>query len=271
MSQTGSPPTRLSSGVSTSATEFLFGNLPQPTPARINLYHNDFNTYAAGDWTVTTGGTGTSALIDGNGGLLAVTTSTLITDIQANQLVKKSYAFTANSQFWFGINFKINHASNTAMMAGVSNTFAALAPTDGVYFSKPAGAATMNLVIRAGSTSTTLTVGTVVADTYYSMGFYYDGKASPTLYGFSTIPYLNGTAPFGATGNTAFGTPYFSGGNQYTPAAGAESQAGTTLANLPTASTNLTMGWAFQAGATGATGIGTIDWVTCANEIVARF
>ena len=268
MSQTGQVPSRFQAGLSTSAPGFLFGNLPQPTPARINLYHNDFNTYAAGDYTVTTGGTGTSALIDGNGGLLAVTTDAATSDIQGNQLVKKSFAFTSNSQFWFGINFKLSHASNSAFMAGVSNTFAALTPTDGVYLSKPAGAATMNLVIRGSSTSTTITVGTVVADTFYTMGFYYDGKASPTVYGFSTIPYLNGTAPGGATGNTAFGYPYFNGGIQLTPAAGAGSQAGTTLANLPTA--NLTMGWAIKANTTVAQ-VATIDWVTAAEEITARF
>ena len=268
MSQTGSPPSRLQAGVSTSAPTFLFGNCPHPTNARTNLYFNDFNTYAAGDWTVTTGGTGTSALIDANGGQIAITTDAASADIQANQLVKKTFAFTANSQFWFGINFKLSHATNSAFMAGVSNTFAALGPTDGVYISKVAGSAVTNLIVRAGSsTSATLLLGTLVADTFYSMGFYYNGSATPTLYTYSTIPYLNGTAPGGATGNTAFGPNYFSGGSQQGAAAGPGSQAQTAL-TLPTA--NLTAGWAIKANTTVAQ-VATIDWFHAESEIVARF
>ncbi len=268
MSQTGSPPARLPSGVSTSAPGFLFGNRPGPTPARTNLYFNDFNTYAAGDWTVTTGGTGTSALADGNGGLLVVTTDALTNDIQGNELVKKSFAFTTNSQTWFGINVKLGHATNCAFMAGFGNTFAALGPTDGVYISKAVSSATVNLIVRASSsTSATLALGTLVAGVTYTFGFYLDGKPSPTLYGYSTIPYLNGTAPGGATGNTAFGPAYFNGGNQVAIATGALSQAGTALV-LPTA--NLVAGWAVKANTTVAQ-VATIDWMHAETEIVARF
>lgn len=272
MSQVGSPPTRHPSGNSTSPQQFLFGNLPQSTPARLNLYHNDFNTYSAGDWTVTTGGTGTSALVDGNGGLLAVTTNNVSADIQGNQLVKKSFAFTSGSQFWFGMCFKLSHATNSSFIAGVANSLVsgtATGPTDGVYLSKAAGTAAANVIVRASSTtSATLALGNIVADTYYAMGFYFNGSvANGTLHTFSTIPYLDGTAPGGATGNTAFGYPYFNGGSIQGTAVGVLSNSGSTL-TLPTA--NLTMGWAVKANTTIAQ-VATIDWVTCAEEIVARF
>lgn len=267
MSQTGSPPTRHFSGLSTSAPGFAFSALPQPTPARINLYHNDFNTYAAGDWTVTAGATaGTNALADGNGGLIVNTTSAISAEIQGMEQVKKSWTFTSNSQTWFFINFKVSHATNSAFMAGLGNTFVALGPTDGVYISKAAATAAANLVVRSGSsTSATLALGTVVADTYYTMGFYSNGNG--TLYTYSTIPYLDGSAPGGATGNTAFGWPYYSGGNQLGVAVGTLSNSGTTL-TLPTA--NLTMGWATKTNTTVAQ-VTTVDYVTCANEIVLRF
>ncbi len=269
MSQTGSPPGRNLAGISTSAPGFLFAQVPHPTPARTHLYFNDFDTYAAGDWTVTTGGTGTSALIDANGGQIAVTTDAATNDVQGNQLAKKTFAFTANSQFWFGINFKLSHATNSAFMAGVGSSFATLAPTDGVYISKVAGSATCNVIVRASSsTSATLALGTLVADTFYTMGFYYNGTSSPSLLTYSTVPYLNGTAPGGATGNTAFGQNfYFNGGNQQGAAAGTESQAQTVL-TLPTA--NLTAGWAIKANTTVAQ-VATIDWFHCESEIVARF
>src|SRR4051812_25783 len=153
------PPTRFTSGVSTSAPSYAMGSYSFRTPARLNEYYNDFNTYAAGDFTVT-GTTGTNALIDGVGGLLAVTTDAATNDVQGFQLVKKSFAFTTGSQVWFQMNVKLANATQNAVMFGLGNSFTALTPTDGVYFSKPASSAVMAAVVRASSTSTSVVLNT---------------------------------------------------------------------------------------------------------------
>ena len=261
MSVTGSPPVRYPSGFSSSAPGFALGNYPHMTPPRLNEYFNDFNTYAAGDWTVTAVGGGTSALTAANGGKLLLTSGASLADIQGNELTTTTFAFTTGSQVWFSINVALGHASNSAFMAGLSNTFAALAPTDGVYFSKPSGAATMNAIVRAGSTSTTMTVGTVVAATAYTFSFYYDGLPTPSLYFFSTI---------GATAPTSQSVPYYTGGNSV--AALASSVAGSTnsLANIPTTTTLLTAGFACKAGTTVAQ-TATIDYFLAGEEVVNRF
>src|SRR6266576_815825 len=136
MSVTGSPPLRYPSGGSTSPDHYALGNYTFRTPMRLNEYFSDFNTYAAGDWTVTAVGGGSSALSDANGGKLVVTSGASLNDIQGNQLTKKTFAFTTGSQVWFSINVALTNATNGAFMAGLGNTFAALTPTDGVYFSK---------------------------------------------------------------------------------------------------------------------------------------
>jgi hypothetical protein len=262
MSVTGSPPVRYTSGVSTSAVGYAFGNYTFPTPMRLNEYFNDFNTYAAGDWTVTAVGGGSSALADYNGGALVVTTGASTNDIQGNELVHKTFAFTTGSQVWFSIKVKLTNATNNAFMAGLSNTFAALAPTDGVYFSKAAASTTLNLVIRAASTSTTIAVGTMADATEYTFSYYFDGKPTPSLAIFSTIPY--------AGSPTAFSVPYFNGGNQEVASASSEAGATNTLVNLPTTTTLLTAGFALKAGTT-AVQVATIDYFLAAEEIIARF
>ena len=262
MSTTGSPPVRFPSGSSTSPDSYVFGSYPFATPMRLNQYFNDFNTYAAGDWTVTSAG-GTSALADFNGGALVVTTQTSDADVQGNQLAKKSFAFTTGSQVWFSINFKLTTATTPAVMAGLSNTFAALTPTDGVYFSKAANSTTMNLVIRASSTSTTLAVGTMADATFYTFSYYYDGKPTPTLKVYSTIGYSGSP--------TAFSVPYFSGGNQEVISASSDPLATNSLANLPATTTLLTAGFAVKSSGGTLAGIATIDYFLASEEIIARF
>jgi hypothetical protein len=258
-------PVRFPSGVATTSPGNLFANLGIPTPAFYYQYFNDFSTYAAGDWTVTTGGTGTSALTDGLGGLLLQTTSAVAADFQANQLTKKSFATQAGQDIWFGINFSLSAggATGPAFVAGLGDTFAggATGPTaGGIWFKKAGGSTTLNLLVTASSTTTTIPVGTVAAATAYTVGYYYNGSAAtPTLYVFSTIPYVANslTKPptYGPGGSFVVGTAY-SGGTY-------------TLANLPVAGTLMTMGFGVATGTTAAQ-TSTVDYVF-AGQTVNRY
>jgi hypothetical protein len=262
MSVTGSPPTRFTSGSSTSPQNYAFGNYTFRTPMRLNEYFTDFNTYAAGDWTVTSSSSGTSALADFNGGALVVTTATSAADIQGNQLAKKSFAFTTGSQVWFSMNVKLTTSTTPALMFGLANSFATLAPTDGVYFSKVAGSQTMNLIINASSTPTTLAIGTMADATFYTFSYYFDGKPTPTLYAFSTI---------GLSTPTAFAQPYYNGGSQVPISASSDPAATNSLVNLPVPTTLLTAGFAVKSSGGTLAGIATIDYFLASEEIIARF
>ncbi len=262
-------PVRFPSGVATTSPGNLFANLGIPTPAFYYQYFNDFATYAAGDWTVTTGGTGTSALTDALGGKILLTTSSVAADFQGNQLVKKSFGFEAGADVWFGINFSLSAGGSTgatgpAFLAGLGNTFAngATGPTaGGVFFKKAAGSTTLNLLIEGDTgTTTTVPVGTLAAATAYTVGYYYNGSAgTPTLYVYSTIPYVANslTKPYtyGPGGSFVVATAY-SGGTY-------------TLANLPGVSTLLTMGFGIATGTTAAQ-TNTVDYVF-AGQTVNRY
>jgi hypothetical protein len=268
---TPAPPARVPEGVTDSPRGYLFGHFPFPAPMRLNQYFNDFNTYAAGDWTVTSTSTGTSALTDGNGGLIVLTTAASLNDAQSMNLKNKAWYFTTGAQWWYAVNVKLSDATNSLFIAGFADAFTTVGPTgptNGVYFSKADGTTTLSAIIRGNSTSTTMTVGTMANNTTYTLGFYYNGKPTPTLYFYSTIPYTTGSA----TGPTAFGQPYFPGGNAIAVAASSETGATNTLANLPVGATGMYLGFGVKSGATGGTAArtATIDYVLGAEEI-ARY
>ena len=259
------PATRETSGVSTSARTWLFSNLPFPTPPRLHQYFNDFDTYAAGDWTVTTGSTGSVGLTDGNGGLLIISSAGATNDIQAMQLVPKSFAFTTGSQMWFACNLSLGATATLgALQFGLANTHATPGTTtDGAFFSKAAGSASLTFSLRASSTSTTATVGTLVASTAYTFGFYYNGNADkPALFVYSTIGQTTANGLI-TPGN---GSGYYSGGNYVAASFGSEYA--NAITNLPTA--NLTAGVGIKAS-TGATVSATLDYFYAGGEIVARY
>ena len=69
--------THFTSGVTNVTADSTFGKVKAPDPTKYHMYHNDFDTYLASDWTITTteGGSGNAseALGDGDGGLLVIT------------------------------------------------------------------------------------------------------------------------------------------------------------------------------------------------------
>jgi len=250
-------PTRFPTGVATSPPGYLFANMGAQTPGQFYQFFDDFSIYTAGDWTVTSSGAGTSALSDALGGKLVQTTNSADNAIQANQLTKKTFACQSGQDLWFGINFQLSDvagATGPDFFAGLGDTFAsgATGPTAaGIWFNKAQNSTTLNLLVTATGTSTTIPVGTVAAATAYTVGYYLNGSAAtPTLYVFSTIPYGAGTL--------TKPSPYWPGGSLL--AASAYSGGTYTLANLPSTSTLMTMGFGIQSG--GATAqTNTVDYV----------
>ena len=63
--------TRFPNGVTNVGEDTIFAALGQLAPTKFHTYWEDFDYYAAGDWTVTeTQASATQALADGDGGLL---------------------------------------------------------------------------------------------------------------------------------------------------------------------------------------------------------
>ena len=173
--------TRFPNGVTNVADNALFADMAQLDPTKFHTYFNDFDTYAAADWTVTETQAGaTQALTAGDGGLLLLTNSAADDDLNALQKNPAAFSFTAGKKTFFRARFKVSDATQSDVVIGLQVVDATpLDVTDGVYFLKSDGAATVNVICRkdasTGSTSASA-IATLANDTFITLGFYYDGE-----------------------------------------------------------------------------------------------
>lgn len=177
--------TRFPNGVTNVAENDLFCDLAMPDPTQFHTYFNDFDTYAAGDWTVTeTSATATQALADGDGGWLLLTNSTEDDSLCALQKVGESFLMESGKKAFFKARFKVSDATQSDLVMGLQVTDASpFDATDGIYFIKADGAATVDLVCRKNATTgsnTATAVATLSDDTFVTLGWYYDGQGSVT-------------------------------------------------------------------------------------------
>jgi hypothetical protein len=174
--------THFTSGVTNVSGDGTLGKLKAPAPHKYHSYFNDFDTYLASDWTITTteDGTGsaTEALADGDGGILLVTNAAGDNDHDFFQLVKEGFKYESGKQLAFQIRFKTNDATQTDIVAGLQLTDTTpLDVTDGIFFLKSDGAATISFIVEKDSTQSTLTLPNSLADdTFMTLGFVYDPK-----------------------------------------------------------------------------------------------
>lgn len=170
-------PTRYPSGVTNVTKADPLGQFTMPDPSSAHVYFNDFDSFVSGDWTATTSGsTSTAAIVDGDGGLLALTTDVGAADYVYLDKKGESFLLEAGKKSWFKTRFKCSEASTVALVVGLQITDTSpMAVTDGVYFYKASGAAALTLQVVKNSTATSSSVATLVADTFIDLAFYYNG------------------------------------------------------------------------------------------------
>ena len=248
-----SAPTRSPNGVATQQGGTLFGNYSFPFPfdqtGTIGIDFVQASDYVASDWVVTTT-SGSSAVTAGNGGILVQTTAASSSDIQFNALTPAPFVITAGYPAWFGIRCKSADIVDPSFMFGLVavGSGAAMTSTDGIYFTKAAGASVLVLNISNSSTTTTVACpGTLVNNTFFTAGFYYDGNSNGQI------------AAFNTAGNTE---PNLSA-KAYKAVGGYRVGWTNTLTNLPTAA--LTLGFGVKADASSARTL-TTDWIFAAVD-----
>jgi hypothetical protein len=245
-------PVREPSGLTNQIKGSLLGFHPHLTLVdAFATYQNDFFTYLASDWTVTTS-SGSSALQNGNGGQIIQTTAASPNDVQANALTVNGFYFTAGYPAWFGIRFSLADTNLPAMAAGLCAGGTLGSPTNGVYLSKAAGSTTLNLKLTsaAGGGTATVQLATGLANsTMYTAGWFYDGQVG-TSGGASVLGFC--------TANT---TQPNAGANQLLAVGGLACARTQTLTNLPGNSIGLTPIFGVQAGAGGAAKTMVTDWI----------
>jgi hypothetical protein len=176
-------PVRFPNGVGNVSVTDPLGRMGMLDPTKYIVDFEDFNYYTAGDWTVTETQAGATQAISnsntlGPGGILLLTNSAADNDVNQIQRVGESFKFTAGKETWFKARVRVSNATETDVYVGLVITDADVvgAVTDGVYFRKDddsTGWDIVSLMDSAGSTQTN--VGTLVANTWVVLAFYYNG------------------------------------------------------------------------------------------------
>jgi hypothetical protein len=159
----------------------LFAELGQPAATIFHTYFEDFDYYTAADWTVTETDAGaTQALTDGDGGLLLITNTAADNDLVSLQKKGESFRFESGKALFFEARFKVSDATQSDVVIGLQITDTTpLDVTDGVFFIKADGAATVDFRVEKNNTATTASaMATMANDTYIRLGFYYDGVSA---------------------------------------------------------------------------------------------
>lgn len=175
-------------GVNSDTPTSFFSDYALGTPNRYHTYFNDFDTYAAGDWTVTTvtSGSPTQALVATQGGVLALTNTTGTTDSTVLQLKVASFQLVGSTSSvgglrnWGSFLVKVSSTAPSLFLGLINTTTTPSASvTDGIYLTNVGTALTASIVANSGTpqtlTATTGALPTLVAGQYFRFSWYYDG------------------------------------------------------------------------------------------------
>lgn len=147
---------------------------------RWHKYLNDFDRYAAADWTLTTteagAGDATEALSSVDGGALLITNDAADDDRDFFQLPSEGFKFDSTKRLYFKARFKVSDATQSDFVVGLQITDTTpLDVTDGIFFQKDDGDANLDFHVEKNNTASDATaITTITADTFITVAFYYD-------------------------------------------------------------------------------------------------
>ena len=153
-------------------------------------YSNDFFTYTATDWTVTSvdGGSDSGEVIQATssaGGALIVTTNDADDDSEELQLKGEAFKLSTSKRAYFSTRFKLSDATQSDMLIGltITDTTAIDAVSDGVFFSKDDGDTNLDFRVEKDGTETaTAAVATVADDTFITATWFIDPDRDAVYY-----------------------------------------------------------------------------------------
>jgi len=177
-------PSRFPNGIVNQDQNDFANMLPILDPTKVYVWFDDFNTYAAGDWVISTTentDTASEALNDIQFAALVITNATTDNDDDQLQAAKETLKFVSGKQTWFAARIKINESTESDWRIGlmVRDTDFISAVPEGVLFSKDDGDANIDFSVTNDSTATTASaVDTIADDTFIELAFYYDGVST---------------------------------------------------------------------------------------------
>lgn len=173
--------TRMPNGVTNAASWQTMGASGREDPTWSHMYANDFDTFAAGDFTIATvtSGSPTQALTDGDGGRLLVTNTAGATDATYLQLKNAGFQLKLGKATFFKFAGQMSDLVNGAYFGLVQKGAAAVGTiTDGVYITKASGTGALTLnSAKTGTTTQSVAfpaAEAIVAATDFELGIYVD-------------------------------------------------------------------------------------------------
>ena len=227
--------THFTNGVSNQTVGDPLYDYPYLDPFKFYSYVNDFFTYHASEWTITTTEAGTGSATEAGGARL-VTNAAGDNDLDFFNLKGESFKFVSTKRMFFKAKFKVNDATQSDVVMGLTITDTTpLDTTDGIFFQKDDGDANIDFYVEKNNAASSKTaIGTLVNDTFITVAFVYE--------------------PSGNSGSGSFSI--------YMDDARVGEE--TTLTNVPD-DEELTIAFGIQNGAAAAKTM-TIDYIICAVE-----
>ncbi len=156
-----------------------------PDPTRYVEIFEDFMRFDAAEFDLSVNtGSPSVAIFNGKGGILQLTNSAADNDNQFIQAEADTAAFEPGRETWLEIRASLSDANLSDMVAGLQPQNAdPLNENNGVWFEKLSGDNTVFLVTALGGVRNTLELGEMEDDTFFTLGYYYDG-VNPGIQGY---------------------------------------------------------------------------------------
>jgi len=162
------------------------------------VYMNDFFTFTAADWTITTtedgAGSATEVITPAAGGILLLTNAAGDDDLDFLQSVE-TFKFTVGKRLLFKSRFYVTDATQSDFVMGLQITDTTpLDVTDGIFFQKDDGDASLDFHVEKNNTaSSAAAIATIADSTPITVEYYYDGADDNIDYYLNGV--LTGTLP----------------------------------------------------------------------------
>jgi len=142
-------------GITTAEELSTFQEYVGADPTKVHQYLEDFDTYRASEWTVTSVGTPVIILFDGDGGTIAVVNSAADNDSSFSQKVGESFLFEVGKKLWFESFVIATQPIESDWIIGLQITDTTpLSVSDGVYFRKNDNTSAIDFVVVKNNVET---------------------------------------------------------------------------------------------------------------------
>jgi hypothetical protein len=178
--------TNFENGVNNRNASSLFGSMAQLDPTRFHNYMEDFDYFTAADWTLVS--TGTTALVDGSGGILRLISGAVATNEESLLKAIANFRIGSAAPRYFRAQIEVDDATECNINVGLADS-AALVPNNCVQFRKDTADTDLDILVRSGSV--TIDEDTAIASiadaTQFTVEFFWDGQ-DRVYYGVNGTP-----------------------------------------------------------------------------------